>query len=413
MKLTYCWWHYLLLALILLTGIGLRFYQLDKIKDYYFDEVYHVPTAKMIAKYDQRAYEWHHSELRDEIQSGTFIDWLHPPLAKLFQAASILFFGDNSFAWRAASALFGSLLLILIYVLTRIICSEYHWAALLATGLAAIDGLSIAQSRIAMNDIFVTFFMTAGVLIYYLYLQENHAGRWLVPLALTCGLAISSKWSGIYLLVFIAIWEVGVEGIKRHRSVGKILGLGCFLASVSLLVYLLSYFQLFTTHPSKHFLKLHQQIFAYQLHLNATHPYQSKAWEWPLGLKPVYLYLDPQTNDQLFNRPFYPSWLVGLLGIIGSTILLGSYAWQWCQLKIPKNTKCRPSWNPQKIRNLSFLLLAYYCFWIFWCFSPRIMFFYHYLPASALIWVIAAVIATIIKDILPQRLKIKQKDTHA
>ena len=76
--------------------------------------------------------------------------------------ASILFFGDNSFAWRAASALFGSLLLILIYVLTRIICPEYHWAALLATGLAAIDGLSIAQSRIAMNDIFVTFFMTAG-----------------------------------------------------------------------------------------------------------------------------------------------------------------------------------------------------------------------------------------------------------
>ena len=104
---------------------------------------------------------------------------------------------------------------------------------------------------------------------------------------------------------------------------------------------------------------------------------------------------------------------MGLLGIIGSTILLGSYAWQWCQLKILKNTKCRPRWSPKKIRDLSFLLLAYYCFWIFWCLSPRIMFFYHYLPASALIWVITAVIATIIKDILPQRLKIKQKDTHA
>ena len=52
-------WYYGLLALIIFSlGTLVRFYRLNAIKGYYFDEVYHVPTAKMMAKHDQRAYEW-------------------------------------------------------------------------------------------------------------------------------------------------------------------------------------------------------------------------------------------------------------------------------------------------------------------------------------------------------------------
>ena len=35
-----------------------------------------------------------------------------------------------------------------------------------------------------------------------------------------------------------------------------------------------------------------------------------------------------------------------------------------------------------------FLLLGYFCLWLPWILSPRIMYFHHYLPALPCLWVL-------------------------
>jgi dolichyl-phosphate-mannose--protein O-mannosyl transferase len=230
----------------------------------------------------------------------------------------------------------------------------------IALWLGAVDGLAIAQSRIAMNDIFVTLFMTAAVLFYYLYQKDKTSNSWLIPLALATGSAVASKWSGVFLFLFFIIWQKG-RGIK----------LGMFLLSSTILIYLLSYFQLFATHSPSHFLELNRQILAYQMNLEATHPFSSQAWEWPLGLKPVYLYVSEDEKIQLWNRPFYPSWYLSLVGL-----------W-WAIEKVLFSKMLK-----RQRQKYVFLILAYFSFWAVWLWSPRIMFFYHYLPAVPMLWVI-------------------------
>jgi dolichyl-phosphate-mannose--protein O-mannosyl transferase len=367
---------WVLVALILVVGAWLRLADLDYPEDYYFDEVYHVPTAKLMALGDGRAYEWWHSELTWERQTGAYIDWLHPPLAKLFQATSIVIFGDNPWGWRLASSVAGILLLLVVYLLARTMWPDNQMVAIIAILLGAVDGLAIAQSRIAMNDIFVTLFMTAAVLCYYSYQKNKTSAKWLILLALMTGGAIASKWSGVFLFLFFILWQKG-KGIK----------LLIFLASSSMLIYFLSYSQLFLTHPLSHFFELHRQIWLYQTNLEATHPFSSKAWEWPLGLKPVYLYVSEDGKIQLWNRPFYLTWYLSLVGLV---VAIG---------KVIFSKMLR-----EQRRKYAFLILAYFCFWAVWLWSPRIMFFYHYLPAVPMLWLITGgVMGEVIKDFFSKR----------
>src|SRR5438105_1782547 len=78
-----------LILILLFATIG-RFYRLSLPSVYYFDEVYHALTAKLIARNDVRAYEW----WNEPVEPNTAVDWLHPPLAKYTQALSMKVFGE-------------------------------------------------------------------------------------------------------------------------------------------------------------------------------------------------------------------------------------------------------------------------------------------------------------------------------
>jgi dolichyl-phosphate-mannose--protein O-mannosyl transferase len=388
------WWqqpHNFVLTLILALGIFLRFYNLSYPSGYYFDEVYHVPTARAIAKGDPRAYEWWHGELKDERQAGTYIDWLHPPLAKLLQAGTIIIFGDREFGWRAASAAAGSLLVLVVYLLARASLSpKQKNFALLAAFLIAIDGLAIAQSRIAMNDIFVTLFMTLGVFFYLRHLQQQNQLHWLILLALACGASIASKWSGVFLIGFIGLWELS-QSLGHWRQLLTSTLMLVFLISASAFFYLLAYGQMFSQHNYAHFIELHNQIIRYQIGLDASHPFASAAWEWPLGTKPVYLYYDDVTKQEIWNRPFYPSWFFALATLVlALSLLLLDPIYRRHNYNCQPNHEVSPFFTTTAWGRLFFITLAYFCFWAPWLASPRIMFFYHYLPAVPLITIVAA-----------------------
>jgi dolichyl-phosphate-mannose--protein O-mannosyl transferase len=161
------------------------------------------------------------------------------------------------------------------------------------------------------------------------------------------------------------------------------------------LIYFLSYGLLFYHHDLNHFLELHNQIWLYQVNLDATHPFSSTALQWPFGYQPIYYYLDPITHQQIWARPTVPIFLMGIVGIIYSII------------KILTNLK-----NLKKtgIYSLILLNIFYFGVWAPWIFSPRIMFIYHYLPAIPILCILIGYLANDMQKSLP-KLKLLLKET--
>jgi len=348
---------FLLLFLILLFAAITRFWNLSYPKTYIFDEVYHAFTAEAYAQNDPRGYEWWHTSP----VKGTAYEWLHPPLSKLFMAVSILVFGNNSFGWRFASAVFGVLTIFLIYSVAKKLFNEK--TGLLAALIASLDGLILVQSRIAMNDVFIAVFILTS--IYWLISWFEKERPWQIILAgIFAGLAASTKWTGFYL-VFPFGFVILTKFFKQKKKTSWLKKnwpyfLGAFFLVP--LIYVASYVQWWLQgHTLKQFYQLHQQIWWYQTRLTATHGYGSKALTWPLMLRPVWYFVDYGKNKiaNIYAQGNSLIWWSGLAALIIGLI----------EGIRKKNFK------------LQFLLVCYLAFWLPWVFSPRVMFLYHYLPS--------------------------------
>lgn len=413
----------ILLSSILLLSYSLRLWRVAVPDTYYFDEVYHAFTAAYYAANMPQAYEWWH-----QAPEGVAFEWLHPPLAKLIQGLSIFLLGDYSFAWRLPSVIFGVLVVAAVYHLAQVLFKD-RWLSLLSALFASIEGLLIVQSRIAMNDIFVTLFMLLAFARYYHFRFSHPRGqldlRWFLETCLLLGLAISSKWSAVF--AWATIWFVeainsrpvsikplqlvvgwfltwfGLPAIlvllmaSNHEvlfqdtpfwlTYALVVVLAIHLISSLLLpsaqrlrlyalglipvvVYVASFGQFWLQSRDSNltiFRQLHHQIVWYQTHLEATHPWQSTPVEWLLNLKPVWFYVDYQE------------------GVTGHIFALANPVIAWIG---PIALLVLLVWR-QKIRRpgILYLSLIYLAVWLPWIVSPRIMFYYHYTPAMALLCV--------------------------
>lgn len=202
MKLLIEKYYWIFLGLILAFAFATRVYQVGKIQSYIFDEVYHAVTAKLISQNDPRAYEW----WNEPPEPNTAVDWLHPPLAKYTQAAGMLVFGETPFGWRISSVIFGTLVILATALLAEELFTDKR-ISLLAAGIAAMDGLLLVQSRIAMNDIHVTFFILLTLFAYAKYRKSGSKLFLLFLTGLFAGLATASKWSGIFGLGTVIFFE--------------------------------------------------------------------------------------------------------------------------------------------------------------------------------------------------------------
>lgn len=395
-----------LLLLILAFAFFSRMYLIHQPSGYVFDEVYHAVTAKLISQNDARAYEW----WNPAPEPDTAVDWLHPPLAKLFQAFSILVFGETAFGWRLSSIIFGVGVIWMTFLVARV-AFKNEKLALLASLLASFDGLLLVQSRIAMNDIHVTFFI---LLSCYWYLDhfrrsaekpEYQVFSWKLLLSIAvAGLAIASKWSGIFALGAIGVGEfLRLVGALRGKGRGNILRLATLPRLLALLVasivipgaiYLLSYSQMFLQGKDlNHLVELHKQTWWYQTHLEATHPYQSRPWQWVLDLRPVWYAVEYPGNDQIANI-----YALGnpLLFWGGAFAVLVSIIYVLKKIIVSITTKTKLTTETSII---ALLVIWYLIVWAPWIFSPRIMFFYHYAPAVPLMSILLAFWLSKIKPI--------------
>lgn len=335
------------LFLLLVVSFLFRFTRLSFPPDYVFDEVYHVPAVKAISAGNRDAY----NPFAQAPEPNTAYDWLHPPLAKLIQASSIHIFGNNSFAWRFPSVVFGTVSIAVLYYLALVIFKQPQ-IALTAAALFAFDNLQLTMSRITMNDIFVTTWIMLSLTFFYkkkLYLT-----------GLFAGLALATKHSAILLYPIFFIFLLPQWFKSKRKLYDLLIYIYCLLI-VPLVIYLFAYLQLFIQGGTfKDFIDLHRQIYWYQTHLTATHGYQSTAWQWFWLVRPVWFYVK-----------YLPDKVANIYNLGNPAVFWGGAA---SLMYLVYNRKFTTFAS-------RFVLFSFLILWLPWQFSPRILFLHHYLPS--------------------------------
>ena len=144
--------------------------------------------------------------------------------------------GSNQFAYRFPGVLAGALLSLFLYLLTRFLFRRRS-VAIIVSLLVLADGMFFANSRIAMNDTYVAFFIVAAFAVFVpLWL-----GRWrrwwqvaagLLLVGLLLGLALASKWVGLYALGGIGLL------ILLRSALGRFVALVLMILMTGLLGYI-------------------------------------------------------------------------------------------------------------------------------------------------------------------------------
>ncbi|MFT4051517.1 MAG: phospholipid carrier-dependent glycosyltransferase [Microbacterium sp.] len=271
---------------------------------------------------------------------------VHPPLGKYLIGFGMWLFGpDSSFGWRFMGALFGTALVLLLFLVAKSLTNSVVFASV-ASFLLAIDGLGIVLSRVALLDIFLAFF----VLLAFWFAVLDHKrspGRlaalttarqsderpllwgailwnrpWVLAAGAAAGAASAVKWSGVWVLAAIGLYLVVTDALDRRRlgvtfwpadAVRQGAASFVLLVPVAFVVYLASWTGwilsdsgydrhtadanpatgLFGWVPlwAQSLWKYHATILNSMANMTSPHSYESPAWQWALLWRPTAMYV--------------------------------------------------------------------------------------------------------------------------
>ena len=333
-----------------------------------FDEVYHGRTA----------YEFLHGL---SIYENT-----HPPLGKSIISIGIALFGMNPFGWRFMCALFGTLLIPLMYLFARKMFCRTDIACL-TTVLLGTAFMNTTLSRIATIDILVAFFSICMFFCMYGYIQalsENkpmwQQGLWLLSGGISMGLAVAIKWTGVYAATGIAVLFFcfllehigGIKGIKEHGSFLVKTGLWCVLCFIVIPfgIYTLSYLPFVKAYPDKglfgHMIANAGLMFSYHSSCVFDHPYSSEWYQWLYGSKPL-----------ADSRVYFADGTVSVvMTFLNPLLAVGGLIALFHQLYL---------WKKEHCRRALYLIIAYAVMLLPWLFVHRTVFIYQYFISSLIL----------------------------
>lgn len=381
-------------AIVFLVAAVIRLWGLPSPPELYWDEQYYVYDAEVYlgGGIGQPIDDPPAVKIADE---GT---WVHPPLGKWIMALlGVGPLGLRSIGWRLPSAVFGIAGVALLYLLALRLWRSVWWAGFVSL-LLALDGLHIVQSRIAMLDIYLTTFITAGMLFLVLdreRMDSGPRGRWprvdrvfgspyRLWAGVSLGAAVATKWSGAFALALAAVLCSAWALTGRRRGVRSAAATaGTLVASllvVPLGVYLLSYGAFFYQHgfAVQDFVTLQLRMLRYQQQHVQIQPENSLPWTWPLLLHPV----------QYFRET------AG--GSVRAIVALGNPVFWWGFLVlVPVGVVSL--WRRETWRE-ALTFGGYLAMYLPWLLVPRSQFFFYMLPAVPFMCLSVAAIARSLPD---------------
>lgn len=259
-------------------SLMLRLINLEVPKGYVFDEVYYVDGARDLLKYGVEVVG----------SKPEFV--VHPPVGKWLIAFGMKIFGNNEFGWRFATAIFGTLI---ILIFARLVHVLFYSPLLTAIGsaLMAMDGLLLVHSRTALLDLFLTFFILCAIYFWY---QNQHWGA-----SIFLGLACGTKWSAIYFLICLGL--VSLYKVFSSRS-GKELFYPTLIkifqyGFLPIFIYIstwcgwflsdLGWDRKWSNSPFKSLWHYHAEMLSFHISLVEKHSYQSNPWSWLIMGRPT------------------------------------------------------------------------------------------------------------------------------
>ncbi|MEV0227034.1 phospholipid carrier-dependent glycosyltransferase [Streptomyces sp. NPDC050704] len=350
-------------VLVAVFAGAIRFWHLGRPRAVVFDETYYAKDAWSLLRL---GYEgtWPDRKVADPqiladpqviplSDAGSFV--AHPPMGKWVIALGEWMFGLNPFGWRFMTAVLGTLSVLMLCRIGRRLFRSTALGCLAGT-LMAVDGLHYVMSRTALVDLVVMFFVLAAFgcllvdrdrararLAAVLPVDEDgfagpdrytgdRAGTgprpWRLAAGFFLGLAVASKWNGLYFLAFFMVmtvlWDVGsrrLAGARRpYRSVlRKDLGWSVLsVVPVALVAYLATWTGWFLTDrgyarhwadgrggpwswipgPLRSLWHYESAVYDFNVGLDSWHRYESNPWSWPvLGRPVVFHYEAPKVGQ--------------------------------------------------------------------------------------------------------------------
>jgi dolichyl-phosphate-mannose--protein O-mannosyl transferase len=358
-------WGWLGPLLVTAFGAFLRFNRLQVPRALIFDETYYAKDAWSILNHGvelnlvsnanaiiQAGHTNIFAPCNGTAACGEYV--VQPEVGKLLIAVGEWIFGLNSFGWRFASAVFGSLAILLICRIARRM-TRSTLLGCVAGLLMSLDGLEFVLSRSGILDIFLMFFVLAAfgcILIdrdiSRAQLAEGVARReggqlgprfgirrWRVAAGICLGLAVGTKWNAAwYILGFAALitaWDIGARraaGVSSFVRGGlrETRWLPVTFIGIPLAVYIASWSGWFATstgyfrdYAQTHgvhtpvisalysLYEYHLQALTFGMGLRTPHPYQSQPWDWLLMTRPVAFFYECYTGPVPGPSHYCPS----------------------------------------------------------------------------------------------------------
>lgn len=278
-----------------------------------FDEKHYVPQAWDVVR------SWQNLFIGGIESNPGYGLVVHPPLAKQLISWGEALFGYTPLGWRVVTALCGvGVVLVIMAITRRLTCSTQ--AAFFAGILACFDGVLLVTSRFGMLDIIQTLFILLATWAFIRDQQRTYPGVrwWRIGCGVFLGMALAVKWSGLYYMACFGILSVILSKEKKFRWLFD--AAKAFFATVILpvAVYVWSWRAWFASESSVYrhaasdgtitqdsllhhlpdtlasWLYYHQSVLQFHASLTTSsghnHPFDSKPWEWLVGIKPI-LYL--------------------------------------------------------------------------------------------------------------------------
>jgi len=348
----------------------------------YFDEMYFVRTAK------------EHLHLEEPYE------WTHPPLGKLIIAGGILCFGMNPFGWRILGVLAAAAMIPIMFIFGKRMFKSAT-AGFFAAFLMTFDFMHFSLARLATGEIYILLFSLLMFYFAFDYFSKREGGKKSLFISIIFfGLCFAVKWTAVFGLAAVLVL-LSVSNLRNKKPIlgdYKVVFAG-LLASAA--IYIATYIPYMFSGGGHGLLDIHRlplyigymtggnvsvtppvpstvfdlqlRMFGYHAGMEATHPFSSPWWSWPLMLKPLWLYSNTLNGTAM----------------VSTIVLMGNPVIWWCS--IPALIFIAARFITNRIRKTEdehsllsfvslFILVPFLFQWIPYALITRILFIYHFVP---------------------------------